>query len=187
MKKILVVVDMQNDFLSGPLGTGHTRAAIPYVTDLVRNGVWDMVYLTLDTHNEEYPETLEGQKLPVAHCILNSPGSKICPEVRDAIHGMEQEIPDTFQYGTIAKWTFGSIDLTEKVYRFVDSVRGKDAEIHICGVCTSICVLANAVLLRARMPDAKIVVHAKACGDVDAETHEHALACLRMQQCDIED
>jgi len=184
-KKVLVVVDMQNDFLEGPLGTDHTRASIPNVVNLIKGCAWDTVILTLDTHGEDYLKTLEGEKLPVVHCVNKSAGHKVCHEVRDAIHSMENEIPDTFQWTPIMKRTFGSTDLMAELSRISDSVSGRDMEIHFCGVCTSICVLANAVLTRAFTPDAKIVIHSKACGDVDEHTHNHALECLKMQQCEV--
>ena len=191
-KKFLCIIDMQNDFLTGPLGSEHCRRAIPNVVKLLDSDKWFKVYLTLDTHDDKYAETLEGRKLPVTHCIEHTWGHKICKELADAVKKLsnEDEIPpDTDIYQTIFKYTFGSQELIWDIQNHIGKDDGKlfgeDVEIHMCGVCTSICVLANAVLLRAQLPNAKIIIHADACSDVDSQMHRHALACLQAQQCDI--
>ncbi len=188
-KKILCIIDMQNDFLTGSLGGEHCRKAIPHVVELLENEKWDKVFLTIDTHDENYPDTLEGRKLPVAHCLRNTWGQKVCREVADVVNQMKhvEEIPSNERmFAEVEKETFGSLNLAFALDRQIEGLNKVDGpEIHMCGVCTSICVLANAVLLRANYPSAKIVIHADACGDVNEEMHQHALACLQAQQCDI--
>lgn len=181
---------MQNDFLTGPLGNDHCRAAIPEVVDLIKNQYWDAVYLTQDTHFPNYSKTLEGEKLPVQHCQYGTDGWKIEPSILKALVTTED-----LAYELINKPTFGSVDLHKAIN---DELRcqygeqcfealgnGGGLEFHVCGVCTSICVLANVVLLRACWPDAKIVVHANACGDVTKEMHEAAKICFAAQQCEV--
>lgn len=188
-KKVLVVVDMQNDFLTGSLGGEHCRKAIPECVSLLRNEKWDRVFITIDTHDEDYQNTLEGRKLPVAHCIRDTWGQKVCREIADVVNQMKhvEEIPSNERmFVEEEKGTFGSFNLAFGMNRHVDGFDKVDGvEIHMCGVCTSICVLANAVILRAWYPNARIVIHAKACGDVNEEMHLHALECLKAQQCDI--
>ena len=187
--KTLIIVDMQNDFLTGPLGNEHCRAAIPEVVKLVANENWDAVFATRDTHTDVYMNTLEGAKLPVPHCKYQTDGWK----VEESILAVLENINTGFV--AVDKPTFGSIDLHKSImeeyeYRYGKQAtemlgRGADLEFHVCGVCTSICVLANVVLLRASWPDAKIVVHANACGDVTKEMHEAAKICFAAQQCEV--
>lgn len=187
--KALIIVDMQNDFLTGPLGNEHCRKAIPAVVNLIESEKWDNVFATKDTHTENYPNTLEGKKLPVLHCVKESDGWQIEKTIEETILGND------LNYTVVEKPTFGSIDLHKRIFQkytwlYGDQAaemlgRGSDLEFHVCGVCTSICVLANVVLLRACWPDAKIVVHADACGDVTKEMHEAAKICFAAQQCEV--
>lgn len=187
--KALIIVDMQNDFLTGPLGNEHCRKAIPAVVNLIKSEKWDNVFATKDTHTENYPNTLEGKKLPVLHCVKESDGWQIEKTIEETILGND------LNYTVVEKPTFGSIDLHKRIFQkytwlYGDQAaemlgRGSDLEFHVCGVCTSICVLANVVLLRACWPDAKIVVHADACGDVTKEMHEAAKICFAAQQCEV--
>lgn len=187
--KALIIVDMQNDFLTGPLGNEHCRKAIPAVVNLIKSEKWDNVFATKDTHTENYPNTLEGKKLPVLHCVKESDGWQIEKTIEETILGND------LNYTVVEKPTFGSIDLHKRIFQkytwlYGDQAaemlgRGSDLEFHVCGVCTSICVLANVVLLRACWPDSKIVVHADACGDVTKEMHEAAKICFAAQQCEV--
>ena len=187
--KTLIIVDMQNDFLTGPLGNEHCRAAIPEVVKLVANENWDAVFATRDTHTDVYMNTLEGAKLPVPHCKYQTDGWKVEESILAALENINTG------FVAVDKPTFGSIDLHKSImeeyeYRYGKQAtemlgRGADLEFHVCGVCTSICVLANVVLLRASWPDAKIVVHANACGDVTKEMHEAAKICFAAQQCEV--
>ena len=191
MKHILIVVDMQNDFLSGALGSESCRNAIPYVADLIKSRNWDRVVLTLDTHEtEDYLDTLEGRMIPRLHCIKHTEGHKICPEVVDAVNEMSHldSIPtDKDVFGLVEKDTFGSKDLTVRLRGDACMYGQENMEIHICGVCTSICVLANAVMIRAALPNSRIVVHESACGDVSVKRHKAAIECLKAQLCEVVD
>lgn len=187
--KTLIIVDMQNDFLTGPLGNEHCRAAIPEIVKLVANENWDAVFATRDTHTDVYMNTLEGAKLPVPHCKYQTDGWKVEESILTALENINTG------FVAVDKPTFGSIDLHKSImeeyeYRYGKQAtemlgRGADLEFHVCGVCTSICVLANVVLLRASWPDAKIIVHANACGDVTKEMHEAAKICFAAQQCEV--
>lgn len=193
----LVVVDMQNDFVheKGSLYVHKGKTMHREINDIVGNVChlieygepWDAVLCTLDTHFGNYFATLEGEKLPVRHCTYGMWGHELHDDVKAALDS-------TGHYRTIEKNTFGSLRLADEIREALDfehditlpyATRGGEMEIHICGVCTSICVLANAVLLRARYPDARIVVDSEACADVSIEAHEAALQALRCQQCEI--
>ncbi len=200
--KCLIIVDMQNDFLDGPLGNEMCRAAIPEVVNLIESEdhTWDGIFVTQDTHFENYDKTLEGRKLPVPHCKFKSEGWKTNQKIVDVLEENYKFLPQF-----IYKPTFGSYELIQQIEFAINewlsdpvgtmdntalasriAASGDGLEFHVCGVCTSICVLANVVLLRAKWPDAKIVVHAKACGDVTEEMHNAALVCFKSQQCDVE-
>lgn len=188
--KTLIIIDMQNDFLTGPLGNEHCRAAISEVISLIRSEEWDNIITTRDTHTDSYMNTLEGQKLPVPHCKYETAGWEVNSDIKNAIYDHESS-----HYFEVDKPTFGSFDIHKEIikeYEFNYGQqatemlgRGSDLEFHVCGVCTSICVLANVVILRATWPDAKIVVHANACGDVTKEMHEAAKICFASQQCEV--
>lgn len=196
--QVLVIVDMQNDFVheKGSLYVHKGKTMNREINDIVGNVChlidggtnWDSIICTLDTHFGNYSKTLEGEKLPVQHCVYGTWGH----ELHDAV---KKILDETGHYRTIEKNTFGSLDLVGYEIResldFEHDVtlpfgtRGGELEVHVCGVCTSICVLANAVLIRAKYPDARIVVDSEACTDVSIEAHEAALNALRCQQCEI--
>ena len=174
MKKALIVIDMQNDFLTGSLGNKECAATIGPVRELLESRAWDLVVFTRDTHRADYADTLEGRKLPVPHCLEGSDGWQIAEPLRS-----RAEAPDAL---VVDKPTFGSTALADElVRRFPDG----DVRFHLCGVCTSICVLSNAALVRANFPDAEIVVHETATADVTPELKAHALAVLGSIQCDV--
>ena len=199
--KNLVIVDMQNDFLDGPLGNEMCRATVPEVVKLIESEKydWDGIFVTQDTHFDNYENTLEGRKLPVPHCLFKSDGWKLNRDIEIALFENYEYLPRH-----VYKPTFGSHELIQQIENSIDewlsdpngsmdndklisrvAATGESLEFHVCGVCTSICVLANVVLLRATWPDAKIVIHAKACGDVTEEMHKAALVCFKSQQCDV--
>lgn len=174
MAKLLVIVDMQNDFITGSLANTEGQKIVNKVADYIKNFEGDIV-ATQDTHTSEYLRTQEGKNLPVEHCILGSEGWELVPEI-------EQAIKDHFTnslYATtkLHKPTFGSTDLGELV---------KDkmyTDIEICGVCTDICVISNALLIKAFVPEARITVLKDLCAGVTPEAHETALKA--MQSCQI--
>ena len=172
MKKILIVVDMQNDFVTGVLGTKEAKAIVPAVDKLVREFDGDIIF-TRDTHDENYRNTQEGRKLPVEHCIKDTEGWKIIPELRD--------IADQCQ--VFDKPTFGSVQLAEHITRIAEK-REVDA-VYLCGVCTGICVISNAMLLKASVPEIPIRIVEKACACVTPESHETALAAMKTSQIEV--
>ena len=174
MKEILVVVDMQNDFLTGSLGNKECAATVGPVRKLLGSRAWDLVVFTRDTHRDNYARTLEGRKLPVPHCLAGSDGWQIEESLRPFA-----EAPGAL---VVDKPTFGSTALADELAR---RFAGEDVRFHFCGVCTSICVLSNAALVRAAFPDAEIVVHETATADVTPEMKVHALAVLGSIQCDV--
>jgi len=196
MKKILVMIDMQNDFITGPLGNDDCRDAVKGCVDLIRYGGFDTIFFTRDTHQENYLETLEGQKLPVKHCIEGTDGWQIIPEIQNLM-----PLPDV-KCRIIDKPTFGSIPdfifhrnetLPDSIFKWIDAntTRITDwyepVEIHFAGVCTSICVLSNMAICRAYFPNTRIVLHKNATGDVSEENKQAAFVCAKAIQCEIED
>lgn len=173
MQEILVVVDMQNDFVTGPLGTPEARTILPKVAEKVKNFPGRVLF-TRDTHEENYLESREGKALPVPHCIRGSRGWEICPE----LEALRKEEP-------IDKPTFGSTGLGE-VLRAADQYGEKIGKITLVGVCTDICVISNALLLRAFLPEAEIAVDAACCAGVTPESHQTALRAMKACQIAIE-
>lgn len=186
--KAVVFVDVQNDFAKGgklPYGwpvEENTSKIIQFAKECRARGY--ALFATADTHKKEtyLTKTLEGKNLPIEHCLEGTEGHKIVgglvkDENRDVI---------IFEGNIVDKSTFGSFDLEYVVENYFSWIREPLEEIIICGYCTSICVLANAVMLRAKYPNVKITVRADLCGDVDEESHKAALKALQMQQVDIE-
>lgn len=173
MQEILVVVDMQNDFVTGPLGTPEARTILPKVAEKVKNFPGRVLF-TRDTHEENYPESREGKALPVPHCIRGTRGWEICPELET----LRKEEP-------VDKPTFGSTGLGE-VLRAADQYGEKIGKITLVGVCTDICVISNALLLRAFLPEAEIAVDAACCAGVTPESHQTALRAMKACQIAIE-
>ena len=168
MKKILVVVDMQNDFIDGTLGSAEAVAILPYVKELIENFDGTVLF-TRDTHFENYMDTAEGRKLPVMHCIKDTHGWQI----REELLALSKTEP-------IDKPTFGSISLSEMI-----KSEGEIESITLVGLCTDICVISNAMLLKAHFPEIPIIVDAKGCAGVTPESHSRALMAMKMCQIDI--
>jgi nicotinamidase-related amidase len=169
--KILVVVDMQNDFLTGTLGSEDTKEIIPNVIKSIEN-FNGKIFFTRDTHFEDYLNTQEGEKLPVKHCLKNTWGWEICEELKKYTN--EEHIVD--------KPTFGSVVLAEKLVEIND--KEKIDSVTFVGVCTDICVIANAMLVKSFLPEVKVIVDSSSCAGVSKKTHEAALTA--MQSCQIE-
>lgn len=167
MKKVLVVVDMQKDFVDGSLGTKEAQEMLPkLVKKLEReNANGTKLIFTKDTHENDYLQTQEGKKLPVEHCIRGTKGWEIVPEIEKYI----EEI--------LEKPTFGAINLPPLV---------KDADvIEVVGLCTDICVISNVLLLKAHYPEKTIQVDASCCAGVTPDSHKNALEAMKMCQIDI--
>lgn len=183
--KVLVVVDMQNDFIDGALGTKEAQAIVPNVVEKIKNypdKEKTLLLYTKDTHYNDYMDTLEGEKLPTPHCIVNTKGWSINKEISSVgdhagfLGFSSKEIIDSRIY----KNTFGSEDLYELLKKHKNTIE----QVEFIGVCTSICVLSNAIMARMALPDTKIVVDASCCACVAPETHKAAL--LAMKQCQID-
>ena len=167
MKNYLVVIDMQNDFVTGALGTPEAVAILPRVKSIVDSFDGEIVY-TRDTHADDYLTTREGRHLPVKHCIYGSDGWQI--------------VPGTYKEGckVFDKPTFGSIDLTD--YLAKENVREEIGSVTLIGVCTDICVVSNAMLIKARFPEIDVIVDSSACAGVTPDTHNAALTTMKMCQ-----
>lgn len=173
MKKILVVVDMQKDFVDGSLGTKEAAAIADNVAEKIinHNG---LIFATFDTHFEDYMNTSEGRKLPVPHCIKGSDGWDLHEKVRRALENKA--------FTAVEKHTFGSVDLP----KIIRNVCGdEEFEIELIGLCTDICVISNALILKANFPETEIKVDSSCCAGVSPETHEAALATMKCCQIDI--
>lgn len=181
--KTLIVVDVQNDFVTGALGTPEAQAIIPNVVEKIKN--WNgYIFVTQDTHSEEkYSSTLEGQLLPVKHCVYSSDGWQLNPEVADAICSIYDDLDDDNEIEWISKHTFGSMELVEAMRRL--SFNENVESIEIVGICTDICVVSNALLLRAAFPNMPITVDASCCAGVTPESHKAALTTMKMCQINV--
>ncbi len=166
--KYLIVVDMQVDFIAGSLGSDLATAIVPNVVEKVKNFDGKVIF-TRDTHYDDYLQTQEGRKLPVVHCVKDTPGWQICEELRP------------FVTTVVDKETFGSVDLPQMI--------GDDGqpidEIELCGLCTDICVISNAMILKAAFPEVRITVDASCCAGVTEESHNTALDAMAAVQIEI--
>lgn len=166
--KILVVVDMQNDFIDGALGTKEAVGIVPYVKQAIERFDGTVLF-TRDTHFADYLDTEEGRHLPVPHCIKDTAGWQIRAEL-DALRTTE----------AIDKLTFGSKELID-VIKSVSDVEG----ITFMGLCTDICVISNAMLVKAFYPEIPLTVDAAGCAGVTPESHRNALAAMKMCQIEV--
>lgn len=173
MKKILIVVDIQNDFVDGALGTPEAVAIVAAAAEKIKNFDGD-IFVTYDTHYDNYMETLEGEKLPVPHCIKGTQGWELNPKIADALNGKN--------YKSVEKLTFGSVELPKLVK---ETIGDEKAEITLIGLCTDICVVSNALLLKANFLDVEIFVDAACCAGVTPDTHNAALDTMRCCQINI--
>ena len=174
-KRFLIVVDMQNDFIDGSLGTPEAVAIVPAVADRIRaaRAAGETVIATLDTHGEDYLETREGRWLPVRHCIRGTDGWNIRAELTAPLEGCQR----------VEKPTFGSVRLPEIIREQAGDADG--LEIELIGLCTDICVVSNALLLKAAFPEAEIAVRRACCAGVTPEKHRAALETMASCQVRI--
>lgn len=173
MKKFLVVVDMQKDFIDGTLGTPEAQAIVKNAADKIKSSSSEIL-VTYDTHFENYLESAEGKKLPVAHCIKGTDGWALNSEISAALSEKK--------YTAVEKITFGSVDLPSIIS---DMAQGEDFEVELIGLCTDICVVSNALLLKAHFPEKEITVDSSCCAGVTPETHRAALDTMKMCQINI--
>ncbi len=169
MKKILIVIDMQNDFIDMALGTKEAAAIVNQVKEKIRSYPAENVIATMDTHGTNYMETQEGKNLPVEHCIKGTEGWEIRPDIQELLRGAK----------IFEKPTFGSIAMAEYIRELSEK---EELELEMVGLCTDICVVSNALLLKAAMPEIRISVDAACCAGVTPEKHLAALETMRSCQ-----
>jgi len=167
MKRVLLVIDMQNDFIDGSLGTKEAVAIVPKVVEKVQKAQAEgiPIIFTKDTHTPDYLQTAEGKKLPVEHCIKPQKGWEICGQLL------------SFAEQVVEKKTFGSVELPKLVKEY-DSME-------LVGLCTDICVISNALLLKAYYPEKEIKVDSSCCAGVTPVSHNNAIEAMKMCQIDI--
>lgn len=191
--KVLIVVDMQKDFVDGSLGTPEAQAIVPLVAETIEQMADKntIVIFTKDTHPENYMETLEGKNLPVPHCIKGTPGHSIIDPVFGAYLNVFDKYADAYEVYpathidpiVVNKPTFGSIDLQNILFDISES-HGIE-EITLMGLCTGICVMSNAILAKATLPEAQVNVVADCCACVTPESHKTALEAMKLCQINI--
>lgn len=172
MTQAYVIIDMQNDFISGPLGTQEAQAIIPLIEEKImaskkNTEIQTDIIFTQDTHDDQYLQTQEGKKLPVPHCIKDTKGWQIC----------KQLLPYTLFATILEKNTFGCTELVPEAAAY--------DRIVLMGVCTDICVISNAMLLKAFYPEKEICVDSRCCAGVTPESHIKALQAMKSCQIDI--
>lgn len=174
-EKILIVIDMQNDFIDGVLGSKEAQAIVPKVKKKIdeynKNG--NPVIFTRDTHDNNYLGTSEGQKLPIKHCIRGTDGWQIGLEVRAG------------DYGIINKRTFGYLKWENALEYFVDGLDLKNVVVEICGLDSDICVVTNALIIKTIYPDINVMVDASCCAGTTPEKHKAALEVMKSCQIDV--
>ncbi len=169
MKRLLVVVDMQKDFIDGSLGTAEAQKIVPNVAEKIEKyqAAGDEVVFTFDTHYENYMETQEGKRLPVPHCIKGTPGWEL-DKMLQKFSGKQFEKP-AFGSKELAAWA------ADQEYSGIELV----------GLCTDICVISNALLLKAYLPETPVSVDSTCCAGVTPESHKNALEAMKMCQIDV--
>lgn len=176
MAKLLIVVDMQKDFIDGALGTKEAVQIVPNVVKKIEEfrEAGDMVIFTKDTHFDNYMETQEGKNLPVKHCIKGTEGHEICEEIKAVI--------DVDSCKVYEKLTFGSSELAQDLR---DGVYNDAESITLIGLCTDICVISNAMLCKTFLTETPVYIAADCCAGVTPDSHENALKAMEMCQIKI--
>ena len=188
-KKILVITDAQNEFITGALGNQECEAAVSYIVEAAASGEYDKVIFTQDTHGADYPETQEGRRLPVLHGQEGTEGYEIHPDIVKTVrehYGAE----DIFN---VKKPTFGSLELGNILQKLWKEAIGESTtadgeypmEVYFTGFCTGICVLSNVVMAKTFVPEARVCVIEKACACVTPQTHRTAIAAMGPIQADV--
>ena len=173
MKKVLIVVDMQKDFVDGALGSAEAVAIVDGVVAKIQNHDGDII-VTYDTHFDNYMDTREGRHLPVPHCVKGTDGWKLDAKVQAALEGKN--------YHAVEKPTFGSTELPRYIQETYDPC---EVEIELVGLCTDICVVSNALLIKANFPETEVRVDASCCAGVTVDSHNAALCTMKMCQIDV--
>ncbi|SFR91767.1 cysteine hydrolase family protein [Anaeromicropila populeti] len=174
MNTLLVVIDMQKDFIDGSLGTSQAVELVPKVIQKIKEHNGELVF-TRDTHEKNYLNTQEGYYLPVEHCIKGTAGWQLEEEIGRLAQERNSVILD--------KPSFGSMELAEYLKKVVES-KGVE-EVQLIGLCTDICVISNAMILKAALPEVKVSVDGSCCAGVTVESHQKALEAMKMCQIQI--
>ena len=177
MRNLLVVVDMQNDFIDGSLGTKEAVAIVDNVVAEIAKYDTKDIFATRDTHLENYLETQEGKNLPVKHCICGEDGWALNSEIMQAIAETKAEV-----HNYCRKGTFDSMELAQILK---ETYEDQEVEIELIGLCTDICVISNAMLIKAALPEVKVSVDSSCCAGVTPESHRNALEAMKMCQIEI--
>lgn len=188
-EKYLIVVDMQNDFVTGALPAEGGEAALAQVVKRIEEADSNTrVFFTRDTHGADYLTTQEGQNLPVPHCIENTPGWQLVPAVEQAwrdnpniLKHQHPDVPDNLGMHIYDKDTFGSLAMADALNLHEDRI----ASIELVGICTDICVISNAMIAKAAAPSVPIRVNAACCAGVSFASHRQALEAMKMCQIEI--
>lgn len=170
---ILVVIDMQNDFIDGALGSPQAQAIVPAVVEKVASWEGEILF-TRDTHDDQYLESQEGKNLPVVHCVKDSEGWQVCPQLEPFIKNTPFDKP-----------TFGSTQLPSRLKELMGTTKESQVTITLVGLCTDICVISNAMILKPAFPEAEIRVDSVCCAGVTAESHNNALEAMKMCQVTV--
>lgn len=173
MRNILLVIDMQNDFIDGALGTPEAASIVGRVVKEIRKYAPEDIIATRDTHAENYLETQEGHNLPVIHCVKGTSGWELNTEVSSALRGAH----------IIDKPTFGSTELAQRLSALA---KQEELDITLVGLCTDICVVSNALLIKAFLPETPVRVVADCCAGVTPESHRAALKTMQMCQIHVQ-
>lgn len=177
---ILIVVDMQNDFIDGSLGTKEAQAIVPAVVEKI-NGFDGDIFYTMDSHYSDYADTQEGKRLPIQHCKVNTDGWQVEGSVKGALvkAGATPCLKSTFGSNRLPGMIRNTL-LKNRDIKFDENIN-----IEIIGLCTDICVVSNAILIKTEFPEAHVSVDASCCAGVTPETHNAAIATMRMCQIDV--
>lgn len=170
MKKTIIVVDMQNDFVTGSLGTKEACKTVPVIEKLLKENQENQIIFTQDTHHEDYLSTSEGKMLSVEHCMKGTKGWEIIPELKEWTH----------QAIMVEKPTFGSLKLPQLISQ------NQPEQIVLVGVCSDICVISNALILKAYFPETPIIVYENACAGVTPDKHQAAIETMKSCQIDVQ-
>ncbi len=170
MRKVIVVIDMQNDFIDGALGTKEAQVMLPHLVAKLEREKDALLIFTQDTHSKNYMETQEGRNLPVPHCIKPEKGWEIAPSLQPFVKKAA---------AVIEKPAFGSLELPKAVAKL------QPDEVELVGLCTDICVISNAMILKAAFPELPAAVDASCCAGVTPASHDNALQAMKMCQVDI--
>lgn len=174
MKHFLIVVDIQNDFVDGALGTAEAVDMIDSAAAKIEAFDGE-IFVTYDTHFEDYMDTAEGKKLPVPHCVKGTSGWDLNAKIAAALTGRA--------YTPVEKYTFGSVRLPQMIAKAAGDA---DFDITLIGLCTDICVVSNALILKASFPEREVYVDAACCAGVTAQSHNAALTTMKMCQINVE-